>query len=81
MGESSDCREGVRMSGYRDGERWTNSDGSTVTVNSTNDPGAPGGYYVSQSDGGDHSTAVYNGDGTLADVPANSGWVDVPRQD
>ena len=46
----------------------------------------PGGYYYNQhgptGDGSiGHATAVYNADGTLADIPQNRGWQDVPRQD
>lgn len=59
----------------RDGEQWTTSDGTKHTVNSTEDPRAPGGYYYSQTDSnGNKATAVYNSNGTLADVPANKDW-------
>ena len=40
-----------------------------------------GGYYYNQHGSDGHATAVYNPDGTLADVAANRDWVDVPRQD
>ena len=36
------------MSGYQDGERWIDSDGTSHTVNSTSDPNVPGGYYYNQ---------------------------------
>ena len=62
------------MPGYEDGEQWTQG-GDTFTVNSTNDPKAgDGGYYVSQSDGKDHATAVFTSDGYLADTKANKDW-------
>ncbi len=70
------------MSGSRDGDQWTTPDGTTHTVNSTSDPRVgEGGYYYNQHGPDGHATAVYNADGTLADVPANSDWTDVPRQD
>lgn len=63
------------MPGYQDGEQWTADDGTTHTVNSTNDPNAPGGYYHTQVDNdGNKATAVYNSDGTMADVKANRDW-------
>ncbi|OYX53465.1 hypothetical protein B7Y92_02885 [Candidatus Saccharibacteria bacterium 32-50-13] len=75
-------QKGVAMSGYRDGDQWTDADGTAHTVNSTNDPNVPaGGYYYNQHGPGGHATAVYNPDGTLADVPANRDWRDSPRQD
>lgn len=56
----------------KDGIKWTERDGTTHTVNSTQDPRVPGGYYHTQVDSaGNKATAVYNSDGTLADVPAN----------
>jgi hypothetical protein len=70
------------MAGYQDGARWTDSSGTSHTVNSTNDPAVPaGGYYYNQHGPDGHATAVYNPDGTLADVAANRDWVDSPRQD
>ena len=74
------------MSGYQDGERWIDPDGTSQTVNSNSDPNVPGGYYYNQHEPtGDgsigHATVVYNADGTLADIPQNCGWQDVPRQD
>ena len=65
----------------RDGEQWTDSDGTRHTVNSTDDPNAAGGYYHNQKGPDGKATAVYNADGTLADVPANREWTEVPRQD
>jgi hypothetical protein len=55
-------------------------DGVKYTVNETSDPAAPGGYYLSQEDTetGDHATAVYNPDDTLADVRANESWAPAP---
>jgi hypothetical protein len=59
----------------KDGEQWTASDGTKHTVNSTQDPKAPGGYYHTQtSPDGTKATAVYNADGSLADVKANKDW-------
>jgi predicted enzyme related to lactoylglutathione lyase len=59
----------------RDGAQWTDSDGTRHTVNSTDDPQAPGGFYHSQSSpNGDKATAVYNNDYTMADVAANKDW-------
>jgi hypothetical protein len=68
--------------GTRDGERWTESDGTVHTVNSTQDPSAPDGHYHSQSsaDGSIHATAVYSADGTMPDVKANCAWEPRPRQ-
>jgi hypothetical protein len=62
------------------GARFSTGGNSHVTINPTEDPKAPGGHYVSIGDDQDHSTAVYNPDGTLADVKANRDWRDVPRQ-
>lgn len=43
----------------RDGAQWTDSDGTRHTVNSTDDPQAPGGFCHSQSSpNGDKATAV-----------------------
>lgn len=47
------------------------------TVNPTDDPKVgTDGYYLSQTDvaSGEKATAVYNGDGSLANVPANRDW-------
>lgn len=64
--------------GDMDGEQWTAPDGTVHTVNSTNDPRVPeGGFYHTQVDeDGQKSTAVYNPDYTMADVPANDDWDD-----
>lgn len=64
--------------GDRDGSQWQDSDGTIHTVNSTSDPKAQGGYYHTQYNPatGDKATAVYNSDGTFADVKANSQWED-----
>lgn len=69
------------MSGYQDGDQWVDGDGNTHTVNSTNDPAAPGGYYHSVVGSKLHETTVYNADGTLADVHANRFLEDRERQD
>ncbi|QHU93909.1 hypothetical protein GWK78_02625 [Candidatus Saccharibacteria bacterium oral taxon 488] len=69
------------MGGYQDGDRWVDPDGTSHTVNSTNDPNVPGGYYYNQHGPDGHATAVYNSDGTFANVAANRDWVEVPRQD
>ena len=63
-----------------DGEQWVGPDGTIHTVNSTEDPRVPGGYYHTQYDPetGAKATAVYNADGTFADVPANKAWVEKP---
>ena len=47
-------------------------------MNSTQDPKAPDGYYVSIKDEatGNHATAVYNSDDTFADTKANDNWRD-----
>lgn len=61
----------------KDGEQWTGPDGTIHTVDSTQDPGVSlGGFYHTQYDPntGDKATAVYNPDGTFADVPANNQW-------
>ena len=66
----------------RDGDQWKDSAGTTHTVNSADDPKAAGGYYYTQVDSdGNKATAVYNSDGTFANVSTNSDWKDVPRQD
>lgn len=66
----------------KDGDRWTDSDGTTHTVNSADDKKAAGGYYYTQVDkNGNKATAVYNSDGTFAPVKANNDWKEVPRQD
>jgi hypothetical protein len=59
---------------HRPENRWTNDDGIAHTVNPTNDPRVPGGYYHTQSDKDGKATAVYNADGTLADIPQNKGY-------
>lgn len=66
----------VKMPGYEDGERWQDDDGTTHTVNSTNDPNVgEGGYYHSVTEpDGNKETSVYESDGTLADVKANKDW-------
>ncbi len=67
------------------GDRFETGGGGHVTVNPTDDPrvGA-NGYYVSVGEGEKpnetHSTAVFNADGTMADVQANRGWITRPRQ-
>lgn len=59
----------------RDGEQWRDPDGTRHTVNSTEDPKVPGGYYHSQlGPNGEKATAVFNPDGTMADVKANKDW-------
>lgn len=65
---------------HRDGQ-WTVGD-YQYTVNSTNDPEAPGGYYLSISwpTGGrsrDHTTVVFDAEGSIADCKSNrkNGWV------
>jgi hypothetical protein len=52
-----------------------------MMINPTPDPLASGDHYVSVGDENDHSTSVYDADGSFADVRANEGWEDVPRQD
>ncbi len=65
-----------------DGQQWNGSDGTRHTVNSTDDPKVPGGYYHSQQDGdGNKATAVFNSDGSMANVSANRDWTPVSRQD
>lgn len=65
------------------GARFSTGGSSHVTVNPTDDPKAPkGGHYVSVGDDSDHSTAVFDDEGSLADgVKANRDWKTVPRQD
>ncbi len=59
----------------KDSKQWTVSDGITHTVNSTQDPKIPDGYYHTQVDSkGNKATAVYNPDGTLANVKASKDW-------
>jgi hypothetical protein len=59
------------------GERWTAPDGTTHTVKSTDDPRVPDGFFHSQTDSsGNKSTAVYNSDYSMADVPTNDEWDD-----
>lgn len=69
----------------RDGAQWTDSDGTTHTVNSSDNPGNPGGYYHSQQDSdGNKSTSVHTSDGSLYDGPKsgdNSSLAESPRQD
>lgn len=60
---------------HRPENKWTNNDGTTHTVNPTDDPKVPGGYYISQQDDkGNKATSVHNPDGSLADVKANKDW-------
>ena len=59
----------------RGGVQFTADDGTTHTINSTDDKNVPNGYYHTQVDSsGNKVTAVYNSDGTLADVNANKSW-------
>lgn len=70
-GKSSSGDEKER--GTNDGEQWEEG-GMRITVNSALDDRVKGeGYYVTLEDleTGAKSTAVYNEDGTLADVPRN----------
>jgi len=61
--------------GFSVGDRWTADDGTSHTVNPTSDPQVPGGYYHSQTNSdGEKSTAVYNSDGSLADIKQNRDW-------
>ncbi|WP_163512161.1 hypothetical protein [Fodinicola acaciae] len=68
MGKAYDPNTGEPI-----GEQWE-SGGTTYTAKSTDDPKAPGGYFLSQQDERGKETAVYNADGTLADVDANKNW-------
>lgn len=62
---------------HRPENRWTNDDGTSHTVNPTNDPRVPNGYYHTQVDrDGKKATAVYNADGSLADIKQNKDWKD-----
>ena len=63
------------------GAHFPTGDSEHVTVNPTENPKVPDGHYVSIGDDKDHSTAVYDEDGSLADVKANKDWVTRPRQD
>ena len=65
-----------------EGAQWSQG-GITYTVNSTDDPKAPGGYYLSMRDEqtGDHTTAVYNPDDTFAETKANKQWKPAPKQE
>lgn len=45
-----------------EGLRETSDNGDTLTVNSTNDPDVPDGYYVSQTVDGEKTTNVYDSD-------------------
>lgn len=69
----------------RDGAQWTDSDGTIHTVNSSDNPSNPGGYYHSQvGTDGSKSTSVHTSNGSLYDGPKsgdNSSLVDSPRQD
>jgi hypothetical protein len=69
-------RKEVSSVGNHDGEQWVGPDGTIHTVNPTNDPNVPGGFYHSQRapDGSAKATAVYNPDYTFADVKANKDW-------
>jgi hypothetical protein len=82
--EGRDAHNASQQSGGSDrgGARFSTGGRSHVTVNSTDNPRVPGGHYVSvgDDDANDHSTAVYNPDGTLADVKANKGWKTRRRQ-
>lgn len=54
-----------------EGARFSIGGGEYLTVNSTDDPAAPGGWYQSTSNSsGEHSTAVYDANG---DMPAGLG--------
>lgn len=68
----------------RDGQQWQEGD-ILYTVNSAIDKTLPpdqGQYYVSMKNvrTGEHSTAVYNSDGTFAPVKANRDWKAVRKQ-
>ena len=68
-----------------DGSQWRDTDGTVHTVNSSENPGNPGGYYHSQvGTDGSKSTSVYDSNGGLYGGPKggdNSSLVDSPRQD
>lgn len=64
----------VERQSPEDGARWAQGD-MTYTVNNASDPNVQGdGYYLSQSDGEDHATTVYNEDGSWTDTKANRQW-------
>lgn len=57
------------------GARWSDDDGTTHTVNPTDDPNVPDGYFHSQTNpDGEKATAVYDSDDALADVKQNKHW-------
>jgi hypothetical protein len=54
-----------------EGARFSIGGGEFLTVNSTDDPSVPGGWYqTTTNDGGDKSTAVYDANG---DIPSGAG--------
>lgn len=65
------------------GKQWDEA-GVRYTVNPADDRrlSDPDAYYLNQKDlkTGNKATAVYRGDGRLADVPANRDWERVPKQ-
>jgi len=67
---------------WRDGAQWEEA-GIRYTVNSSKELAHDlGAYYLNMVNlkTGAKATAVYNSDGTLAQVKANKDWVEVPTQ-
>ncbi len=67
---------------WRDGLQWQEGD-IRYTVNSSSELAHdPGSYYLNMLNvkTGAKATAVYNSDGTLANVDANRDWVEVGTQ-
>jgi hypothetical protein len=67
---------------WQDGAQWQEGD-IRYTVNSSSElKHDVGAYYLNMTNvkTGEKATAVYNSDGTLADVRANQSWRPVPRQ-
>lgn len=45
--------------------REVDANGDSITVNSTDDPDVPDGYYISQTEDGEKTTNVYDADDNL----------------
>jgi len=56
---------GPRDRDPNEGLHETDSRGDSITVNSTDDPSVPDGYYISQTVDGEKTTNVYDSDDNL----------------
>ena len=72
----------ARQQRWQDGDRWVEGDIRYTCNSSSQLSNDPGSYYLSMDNlkTGAHATAVYNSDGTLAEIKQNAQWVRVPTQ-